>query len=205
MESLVLSGVVAPLWMLLGVIFVARLYPGYSHRQQVMSELGARNRATTKIHPWINNYPIGFCFVLFGVALLKMESTDNLLFLTGILMVVQGASHWVTGLFPCDEDLGISKPSSSQIIHNLAGLVMYFSLLLACLLWAIKIHNLPGWFSLYSALSALISVVALVLMLRALKTNIHLGLYQRVNYGVLAAWVMVLSTMLIIGKGYFVI
>lgn len=193
MEWLILSGVVAPLWMLVGVIIVACLYPGYNHRQQVMSELGARNRATTKIHPWINNFPIGFWFVLFGIALLKTESANNLLFVTGILMMVQGVSHWVTGLFPCDEDLGVPKPSKGQVIHNLAGLVMYFSLLVACLLWVIKIHHLPEWFSLYSAVSAVISVIALVLMLRALKTNINLGLYQRINYGMLAAWVMVLA------------
>jgi|SRR6187431_1150244 len=197
MDLLVLAGVVAPLWMLLGVIVVARLYPGYNHRQQVMSELGARNRATTKIHPWINNLPIGFWFVLFGTALLKMEPNNNLLFISGILMIVQGISHWVTGLFPCDEDLGISNPSKGQGIHNLAGLVMYFSLLAVCLLWAIKMHSLPTWFSLYSAFSALASIVALVLMLRALKTNINLGLYQRINYGVLAAWVVVLSVMLL--------
>lgn len=196
MELLVLAGIVAPLWMLVGVIIVARLYPGYNHRQQVMSELGARNRATTKIHPWINNFPIGFWFVLFGAMLLNIESTNNLLFLTGILMMVQGVSHWVTGLFPCDEDLGIPDPSKRQVIHNLAGLVMYFSLLATCLLWTIKIHNLPAWFSLYSAVSAVISVVALVLMLRAIKTNINLGLYQRINYGVLAVWVVVLSLML---------
>lgn len=194
---LILSGVVAPLWMLVGVIIVARLYPDYSHRQQVMSELGARNRVTAKIHPWINNFPIGFWFVLFGGALLGIESTNNLLLLTGILMMVQGVSHWVTGLFPCDEDLGISNPSRGQIIHNLAGLVMYFSLLAACLLWVSKNDNLSAWFSLFSAFSAVVSVIALVLMLRALKTNLDLGLYQRINYGVLAVWVMVLGVMLI--------
>lgn len=199
MSVLILSGVVAPLWMLAGVIIVARLYPGYSHRHQVMSELGARNRATTKIHPWINNLPIGFWFVLFGVVLLKDEPTNSLLFFTGVLMIVQGISHWVTGLFPCDEDMGIPKPSTGQVIHNLAGLIMYLSLLVACLLWTIKTHSLPTWFLLYSALSALVSVVALVLMLRALKTNVNLGLYQRINYGVLAAWVMVLSVMLTVG------
>jgi hypothetical membrane protein len=195
--DMLLSGVVAPLWMLLGVIIVARLYPAYSHSQQVMSELGARNRPTTNIHPWINNFPIGFWFVLFGAALLKLEPNSNLLFITGILMVVQGISHWLAGLFPCDEDLGIPNPSATQIVHNVAGLVMYFSLLATCLLWAIKIHGLSAWFSLYSALSALVSIVTLVLMLRALKTNINLGLYQRINYGVLAAWVMVLSVILI--------
>ncbi|MDO8343612.1 MAG: DUF998 domain-containing protein [Cellvibrio sp.] len=199
MKLLILAGVAAPLWMLAGVIIVARLYPGYSHRHQVMSELGARNRATTKIHPWVNNFPIGFWFVLFGVVLLKNEPTNSLQFLTGILMMVQGSSHWVTGLFPCDEDMGIPKPSAGQVIHNIAGLVMYFSLLIACLLWSIKMHGLPTWFSLYSAFSVLVSVVALVLMLRALKTNINLGLYQRINYGVLAAWVMVLSVLMIIG------
>jgi hypothetical protein len=70
---------------------------------------------------------------------------------------------------------------------------MYFSLLVACLLWVIKKHNLHQWFTLYSAVSAAISVITLVLMLRALKTNINVGLYQRINYGVLAAWVMVLA------------
>jgi len=70
-------------------------------------------------------------------------------------------------------------------------------LLAVCLLWAIKMHSLPTWFSLYSAFSALVSIVALVLMLRALKANINLGLYQRINYGVLAAWVVVLSVMLL--------
>lgn len=199
------AGVIAPLWMFFGVIIVGRLYPGYSHRHQVMSELGARNRATTKIHPWVNNFPVGLWFVLFGLVLLKNEVICSLLFLTGILMMVQGISHWVTGLFPCDEDMGIPKPSTGQVIHNLAGLVMYLSLLVACLLWTIKTHRLPTWFSLYSALSALISIVALLLILRALKTNINLGLYQRINYGVLAAWVMVLSVMLIIDKGLFAV
>lgn len=197
MEALVLSGVVAPIWMLFGVIIVARLYPGYSHNQQVMSELGARNRPTTKIHPWINNFPIGIWFVLFGIGLLKIESANNLLYLTGILMVVQGVTHWVTGLFPCDEDLGFPNPSSTQKIHNHAGVIMYFSLLIACLLWGIKTHNLPVWFSLYSVFSAGVSIVTLVLVARAFKTNINPGLYQRINYGVLAAWVVVLSFMLL--------
>ena len=112
-------------------------------------------------------------------------------------MLVQGVSHWVTGLFPCDEDLGVPNPSAVQLVHNLAGLVMYFSLLVASLLWLVKTHHLPQWFTLYSAVSAAISVVALVLMLRALKTNSNLGLYQRINYGVLAVWVMVLSLVLL--------
>ena len=196
MSMLLVSGVLAPLWMLFGVIVVARLYPDYNHRNQVMSELGARNRPTTRIHPWINNFPIGFWFVLFGVALLKIDPENTLLLLTGILMLIQGVTHWVTGLFPCDEDLGVPKPSRTQVIHNLAGLVMYFSLLVACLLWVFKAHHLPTWFSLYSALSAIVSVIALVFMLQAMKTYINLGLYQRINYGVLAVWVMVLSALL---------
>ena len=195
------SGIIALLWMLLGVMLVARWYPGYRHSQQVMSELGARNRPTTKIHPWINNFPIGFWFFLFGAALVIKEHAHGVILLTGYLMIVQGVSHWITGLFPCDEDLGIPKPSKAQIIHNLAGMVMYFSLLIACMLWIFSSYEIANWFRWYSALSVLVSVVSLVFMVRAFNTNINLGLHQRINYGVLALWVMVLSVQLLLEAG----
>lgn len=193
---LMLSGVIAPLWMLLGVVTVGYLYSGYSHRQQVMSELGARNRPTTKIHPWINNFPIGFWFFLFGIALVMKEQPHRILSITGYLMMVQGISHWITGFFPCDEDLGIPKPSTTQIIHNLAGMVMYFSLLIACGIWIFSSYEVAAWFRWYSAVSALVSVISLIFMVRAFKTNINVGLHQRINYAVLALWVLVLSVLL---------
>lgn len=115
------------------------------------------------------------------------------LFGSGILFGIHGLSHIITGLFPCDEDLGASQPSIRQKIHNVAGLVMYFSLLLACFLWVLAPGEVSGWFWWYTAGTLVFSVLFLIFMVKALETDHNLGLYQRLSYGALALWCAVLS------------
>jgi hypothetical membrane protein len=189
---LLLCGALAPLWMLAGVTVGGWLYPGYSHTQQAMSELGARNRPTAKIHPFINNFPIGLLFSVFGFALLRDRAVP---LIAGLLLIVHGLSHIVAGLFPCDEDMGAKRASTAHKVHAMAGVIMYFSLLAACVLW-IFIESTPRWFGVYSLLSALGSVVSLSYMVSSLKTGRNLGLHQRISYGVLALWSAVLSVLL---------
>ena len=149
LHMLLLTGALALLWMLFGVYFCAKLYPDYSHRQQVMSELGARNRPTTRIHPYINNYPIGILFMLFGVAIFLLPHRENIYVITAIMMIGQGISHLVTGAFPCDQDLGISNASTTQHIHNFAGLVMLLTLIIPAYYWAFNME-FGLYFSIFS-------------------------------------------------------
>jgi hypothetical membrane protein len=189
---MLLTGALAPLWMLLGVYFCAKLYPNYSHTQQVMSELGARNRPTTRIHPYINNYPIGILFILFGLAILHSLGHETIIRVTAIMMIGQGVSHLVTGLFPCDENLGRENPSLSQHIHNFAGLLMLLTLIILAVWWGVSATS-PVWFAAFSWLCLLIFSVYFYFMVRNLKSENNLGLYQRISYGALAFWVVVLS------------
>lgn len=191
-KVLLLAGALAPLWMLFGVYFCAKLYPNYNHKQQVMSELGARNRPTTRIHPYINNYPIGLLFILFGTAILLSLTHETIIVATAGMMIGQGVSHLVTGLFPCDEDLGKTKPSPTQHIHNLAGLIMLITLIVPVAWWGINAAS-SIWFASFSWLCLIIFLVYFYLMVRNLKTEYNLGLYQRISYGALAVWVVVLS------------
>ena len=57
-------GVSIPLWLFFGVWLTALAYPGYSHLDQAMSQLGAQGLPTQGISAWVNNLPLGvfsFC------------------------------------------------------------------------------------------------------------------------------------------------
>jgi hypothetical protein len=116
----------------------------------------------------------------------------------GILLLIHGLSHIVAGIFPCDADMGEGgNPSAAQKVHGVAGLVMYFALWIACVLW-IYIDTPAGVpFKIYSLLSAAASIASLVFMARNLKSGRYFGLHQRVSYGVLAAWCSILSLALL--------
>lgn len=191
-------GAIGALWMLCGVYVGGRLYPGYDHCQQAMSELGARGRATTRIHPFINNYPIGVLFTAFGVGVVALTSSENLLpTVAATLLVLHGLSQIACGIFPLDADLGAGgRLSAAHKIHGIAGLLMYFALWAACLSWTF-IHwpSMPG-FRFYSFASAMVSIVVLGFMVRSLKTGRDFGLYQRISYGILGLWCAVLSLLL---------
>lgn len=184
-----LSGIVAAIWMLVGVIIVARMFPGYSHTHQALSELGAKGRPTAKIHPFINNYPIGLLFSLFGIAL-YLNHRDNIFSLISAgLIFIHGICHVITGLFPCDENLGQSKPSRTQIVHSVAGLVMLLTLFSASVLWVFATAAGLVWFR---GLSAVCAVVSIYFLTRVFK-GMNIGLYQRISYGALVFWAAVLS------------
>jgi hypothetical membrane protein len=199
MDKLLIFGIVAPLWMLLGVVWVAPKYPGYSHKAQVMSELGARSRPAQQLQPFVNNYPIGVLFSTFGIGLLLSFPDQLHVTVSGILILLHGASHIVAGLYPCDADLGLENPSTAQKLHNTAGFVMYLTLLVACLFWVQPSSVAPDWFRLYSLASAVASVIFTFYMVRAMKgSGSKLGLYQRLSYGILAAWSATLAVVLLV-------
>lgn len=184
-----LIGIAASLWMLFGVIIVARMFPGYSHSRQMLSELGAKGRPTARIHPFINNYPIGILFSLFGVSLYLNHQYSSLILISAALIFVHGISHIISGIFPCDESLSPAKPSRAHIIHSVAGLFMLLTLFAASVLWALSSSVEPTWFRWLSAACAIASVFFLAIMFK----GVNIGLYQRLSYGALVFWAAIFS------------
>jgi uncharacterized membrane protein len=175
--------------MVVGIIMVARMLPGYSHLRQTMSELGAKGRPTTNIHPFINNYPIGVLFSLFGISLYLNHRDSFIILISAILIFIHGISHVITGLFPCDENVMSKKPSRTQITHSVAGLVMLLTLFSASVLWALSASAEPVWFRWLSAACAVASLLFLVIMFK----GVNIGLYQRLSYGALVLWAAIFS------------
>ena len=49
------SGLIATIWIIIGIYVTSRFYAGYSHSKQFCSELGATGSPIEKLSPLINN------------------------------------------------------------------------------------------------------------------------------------------------------
>ena len=193
------SGVLAPICLVIGVTIAGSFYPEYSHYNQAMSELGAKGSPTHILSPLINNYPLGLLFILFGVGIIKTFSTSTLARFSGILVLIHGLSSLSAGFFSCDVACALESPSPEQNMHNISGLVLFFSLLLSSLIWVFISNRCLGikWFAWFSLACSLVAVALLPLMAAAIESGEGFGLYQRLNYGSQALWVLVFALILL--------
>ncbi|MEJ2446093.1 MAG: DUF998 domain-containing protein [Exilibacterium sp.] len=185
------SGLIVPLWLGIGVSIAGFLYPGYSHINQAMSELGAVGAPTNIISPVINNYPLGLLFIVFGISIWASFPLSKLAKSSALLIILHGIGSITAGYFSCDVGCNPETPSSSQVLHNLSSLVMFLSLCLAGFLWVYLSSKLLcsksfAWFSL---ICTLIALAVLPAMASAIESGSGFGLYQRINYGVSVIWV----------------
>jgi len=195
-------GVLIPFWLFFGVLLTALAYPGYSHLDQAMSQLGAQGSPTQGFSAWVNNLPLGVLFVLFAVGVMRQVRGSRLALFSAVLIFVHGLASFATGYFACDQGCAPAQPSFSQQMHNLAGLVMFLSLTLGSLLWAFVSRRLLGsrGFGLFSLACTVLAVATVVLMAQAVEAGHSFGLYQRINYGISVIWVAGLALMLLQGR-----
>lgn len=189
------SGLLIPLWLFAGVVLTALGYPGYSHLDQAMSQLGAVEAPTHHYSAWVNNFPLGVLFTLFAFGIARRFAGSRYAFFSAALILLHGLASIAAGAFSCDEGCAPQQPSVSQQIHNLAGLVMFLSLVVACALWwglSKRLLSSPsfGWFS---ALCLVLALATVGMMAKALGEGHMFGLYQRLNYGVSVVWVAALA------------
>ena len=195
-------GVLIPFWLFFGVLLTALAYPGYSHLDQAMSQLGAQGSPTQGFSAWVNNLPLGVLFVLFAVGVMRQVRGSRLALFSAVLIFVHGLASFATGYFACDQGCAPAQPSFSQQMHNLAGLVMFLSLTLASLIWAFTSRRLLGsrGFGLFSLACTVLAVATVVLMAQAVEVGHSFGLYQRINYGISVIWGAGLALMLLRGR-----
>ncbi|MFL0801219.1 MAG: DUF998 domain-containing protein [Agarilytica sp.] len=184
--------------MFVGVFIVGRLHGKYSHLHQFCSELGARGGRTEKISPLINNYPLGFLFILFGLYIISASGFSVALMFCGALIIVHGVATWMAGYYPMDLDPYTKSPSHECKLHTLAGGVMFISLFLAQLVMIVsgKVAYMPLAFKGFSVACLVLSVAFNYLLVNAYKAHSGAGLYQRLAYGAQLFWLCGLSVVL---------
>ena len=192
------SGLIATLWIFIGVYVASRFYEGYSHSKQFCSELGATGSPTEKLSPLINNYPLGFLFCFFGWYLAQLANVSILVNIAGWLVIVHGIGTWVAGYFPMDADPFTKHPTFSCKVHSWAGFIMLLSLVVAPILIAISptTEITPLYFRVFSIVSVIATVYYLFAMAKAIKLQSNPGSYQRISYGIQLSWLSVFSIVL---------
>ena len=192
------SGLIATLWIFIGVYVASRFYEGYSHSKQFCNELGATGSPTEKLSPLINNYPLGFLFCFFGWYLAQLANVSILVNIVGWLVIVHGIGTWVAGYFPMDADPFTKHPTFSCKVHSWAGFIMLLSLVVAPILIAISptTEITPLYFRVFSIVSVIATVYYLFAMAKAIKLQSNPGSYQRISYGIQLSWLSVFSIVL---------
>lgn len=189
--NLSLVGLFASLWFVVGVFITARNYPNYSHTKQFLSELGALQSPTQKLSPIINNFPLSFLFITFGIYLL---SSGDLIFI-GYCIILHGMGTLIAGIFPMDFGPYTKCSAMSCKIHLTAGLIMFISLF-AGSTFAVFTIGFGVAFKLISAVATFFTLYFILKLSKELSNKGNVGLYQRLSYGCQLIWLSFLSVFL---------
>ena len=180
-----LSGLIASIWIVASVTIAGYLYGGYSHARQLCSELGAAGSPTEKISPFINNYPLGILFCIFGFFLIKHNVSLHVV-VVGWLVVLHGVGTLIAGYYPMDADPYTKKPTRECEFHTLAGVLMLFTLFLAPVVLLFSDISLN--FKLFTIICLLLFLGFMAKMVLEYKNRGRIGLYQRLSYGAQLLW-----------------
>lgn len=187
-----LSGAAAFIWIIFGVLIAASRYPGYNHRTQFLSELGATGSPTQKFSPLVNNFPLAFLFMVFGWFLFSRLPESLSVKVMGGSVIAHGLATLIAGIWSMDSDPYTQTPSLSGKIHASAGAVMFISLVIVPV--ASVCSPLFGWdFKIFTAVCIALSLVTSILLAKAFTARGAVGLYQRLSYGAQLLWLSCLS------------
>lgn len=196
-KYLLLCGAVASLLYIAADIYVSSRYPGYSYKDQAISELSAVGAPTKGL--WtILLILFDPLLVAFGLGVRKAAASNRPLGITGLLIVVWGLFGLLWYLFPMNMNGNIG--SATDTMHLVMSAVTVF-----LIITFIGIGSGSGgrWFRLYSLTTIVLMLIfgAMVgqqapRVARQLPTP-WMGIMERISVYAPMVWVIVLSRRLI--------
>lgn len=188
MEKMLLKfGVAVPIIYFGTLLFAPLLYPGYSHRTQYASELGA----AAAPYPYIFNLAIIACglsaiagCIGIALALQRQFGAKVTAALTGIALLLWGAAMTMGGLFPMPDER-----------HGAFGLGIAVQIAPLFALLAIWKSDRPVWLKWFLA-AVLVVSGALFAIMMGVGSLVHVadvGLWQRAYALASIAWIGVLA------------
>ena len=176
--------------LLFTIVFGGLLIENYDFKNQFISESYAIDTEYGFFLRLLGYIPSGILITLFYF-LGEKYFESNLIVKIGLygIGLFYGLGTTVTGIFPCDT--GCNKElvniSLSQIIHNIAALLMYLFVPFFIILIGLAIRKTKIWFSIKSILLGLISSILVYLFGLNLLVE-YAGLYQRAIEIIFALW-----------------
>lgn len=177
------TGIIAVLWFIVTTLIGSYLNQNYNSTSQLISELYAVNAPNAYLLRYVGYIPSGLLIAIFFFYSIRFFP-DVKLIIIGFLGigVFYGLGTVICSLYPLDEvmKLEIQKPSTSEMIHELTGLLTYLITPLSMIFVGIGLNNK---ISKYVSLSFIIlGIIAIVFVTRFL-TDIHalnIGVIQRI-------------------------
>jgi hypothetical protein len=190
-------GLLAVLLAVVVPIAAGRLEPGYSHRSQFISELGAQGAANAAAVSLAGFAPIG-ALVLAFLAFAHGTFPGTQIKTAGTLCLgMVGIAYLIAALFPCDAGCPGSG-SLSQSVHNTFGFFEYIGAVVGLILLGSAFRESIHWRPLVAACLALVPVVAAALaaMLTPQLAPVR-GLSQRLAEAAIFGWIAIVSVFLL--------
>jgi len=134
-----------------------------------------------------------FCFI--GVTYFQPSKLIKIGFYG--IGIFYGLATVIVGIFPCDSGCNrqLVDPSTSQIIHNLMGLLTYIFVPICMILIGVGLKKLPNYnrFSIQSITYGAISILFAYLLVSNSNSE-YVGLYQRMVEIVFIIWIISCAT-----------
>jgi len=170
----------------------AALTPGYSHVSQFVSELGATGAPTELWVRFGGFLPAGLLMLTFCAGALRVLPRTPSVVLGLFGLAVYAAGYLVASVFPCDLGCRPAVPSTSQLIHNLGGMVGYLLAPASLFMLALAARGWPDSARLVVA-GYVAATVALVGLLTLSPSSALVGVSQRALEAAVLGWVVVLG------------
>ncbi len=160
---------------------LALFYPGYSHRKNVMSELGSEKSPVAKwYNMWLIIWGIVFIISAIKITFSYYSLSANLAIIGGVLVFICGLGGVISGFFPISSDKKVETRSDK--IHGISSGLGFLALAFFPLI-SMKIYNKLN-IPFLSTASLIVFVLGIVLfILFILSKNIigNSGLWQRLH------------------------
>lgn len=193
-KKIFLAGVIGVILFASSCVIGGLLIENYSITHQYISETFAINTEYGLMLRIFGHIPSGILFAIFGFLGYKYFPTSNLtkigFFGFGIFY---GVGTIVVSIFPCDS--GCNKefidPSISQLIHNLAALLIYILTPISIILTGIGLNKFSNYrsLSIISLVLGIPCVLFVYLFISEFNTEFG-GLYQRIIESLILAWII---------------
>ncbi len=173
-------------------LWAGALTPGYSHVSQFISELGATGAPFEWPVRLAGFLPAGLLVVAFALLAFTAIPRSRPVTLGLIGLVLYAGGYLAAVLYPCDAGCRPDEPSTSQLIHNAAGLIGYLATPAFLFTLARATRRWPGAGSL-SVTGYVASALALVGLLTLSPESDVVGLSQRTIEFAVLGWISLLG------------
>jgi hypothetical membrane protein len=191
-----IAGAIAPALFLLVATIDGFTKPGYDARRDFVSDLALAD------HGWVqiaNFIVVGLLLVAFACGLRQLFPTGRASVFGPLLVGLAGLSLVVCGIFwtdPTSYPAGAdTTPTTRGAIHNNASNVLIISVIVGCVIFALRLRHEPAWrgYAAYSAITAVVVLAATISLAVVGPGQSSTGVVQRIWLAIFFLWYEVIA------------